>query len=114
MNKFLLAELSKLGLEWSPVINIPKRNDIRLQENVGYIIQLSDHLLGLPKDDPLVINWNSGILPTTKYYKVNIEKLMGDRVRVTGIGFDIDTETNLNNTFFGWIPLSEMEVIKKL
>lgn len=114
MNKFLLEELEKLNLKWAPEIHIPKRSGIKLQENRGYVVKLSDRMINASKDDPLVVNWNGGLIPSTKYYKVNIEKIMGDRVRVTGIGYGFDTNTNLSNTFFGWIPIAEMEVIKKV
>lgn len=86
---------------------------IQLQENCGYILKLSDRLIHAPADDPLVVNWNKGQRPQTAFYKASVEQILPDRVKITGIGYDYENKTNLTNTFFGWIPLSEMEVIEK-
>lgn len=114
MNKFLLAELDKLGLTWQPNIYIPKKTGVRLKENEGFIIKVNDRLLNLPQNDPLIVNWNNGMKFIYRYYKVSVEKLLPDRMKVTGIGFDLENNKNLDGTFFGWIPIRDVEVIKKI
>lgn len=78
------------------------------------MIKLDDYLLNMKSNDSLVVNWNSGIKPACKYYKADINKIMANMIKITGVGYDMENNLDLNSTFFGWLPIEKVEVIKKL
>ena len=62
----------------------------------------------------LVSNWNNNTFPKHKYMKVEVIKFIGKMINVNGIGFDYDNNTNTQDTWSGWLPISMIKQIKVL
>ena len=90
---------------------IPKRKDIKIEEDNCYLIRLKDTIFN---NETLKVNWNGGSLPTYKYLKVDVSKIMAKMIKVVGVGFDNETQTDVSYFWSGWLTLDEIEVIKKI
>ena len=55
---------------------IKKLSNIPLIENHCYLIKLKDNLLEPNNTSTLTLNWNNGSIPTHKYYKIDLSKIM--------------------------------------
>lgn len=93
---------------------IPKKSGIKLNVDKAYIIRLSDKMIHPENNSILVSNWNCGSIPTEIYYKADINKVVNDMVKITGIGYDYDNQSDKSSMWSGWIPLSEMEIIREI
>lgn len=91
---------------------VRKETEIRLEEDNCYLIKLKDSVFN--PNSILTTNWNSGKIPNSRYYQVDINKIMGDMIRISGIGYDDETCTIFKENWYGWLPKNEIEIIKKL
>lgn len=122
MNKLIEKELSKVKLadlsNYNSITNeyiIPKYIPLNLKVNSCYIIRLSNSLL-FPQDNfVFASNWNKGSVPTHKYYKVQVLKVMGESmVYINGVGYDLTTISEYDDTWSGWLPTNQIEIITQL
>lgn len=104
--KDVTIDKTKLGYR------IHKQEKIRLVENNCYIIKLGSSIYN--KDSVLASNWNNGRVPSGIYYQVEINKIMGNMIRITGIGYSDPQCTNFVDNWFGWLPINDIEVLSKL
>ena len=80
-----------------------------------YLIQLADYVLNEPPNFTLSANWNGGVVPKSKYLKVQITKVMGKMIQVDGSGFDMLTQADTSDAYIGlWLPLASIGVVKEL
>lgn len=91
---------------------IRKEVGIRLEEDNCYVVKLKDSMYN--QDTLLVSNWNRGIVPKAKYYQIDVQKKMGNMIKVAGLGYSDEYCNKVIDNFSGWFPISEIEVIKKL
>ena len=89
---------------------IPKRKDIKLEENKCYLIHIKDSFF---KNEIVKINWNGGSVPTCAYLRCDISKVMPQMVKVVGIGFDIENNVPLNYFWSGWLTINDIEILVK-
>ena len=90
---------------------IPKRNDIKIEEDNCYLVHLKDTLFN---NQTLKVNWNNGSLPIYSYLKVDVSKIMAKMIKVVAVGFDNETQSDISYFWSGWLTLDEIEVLKKL
>lgn len=121
MNELIKKQLYKLQVAPVPNFNddtteiiFEKFVKIELQENNYYLIELNDNLLNPNLNSTLVVNWNGGKVPKHKYYKVDVVKIMGQMVKVNGLAFDKESNTDLDDSWFGWFTLKDVKVLKKI
>lgn len=115
MNKIIKKQLEQLNLPTDQlIIKIPKKEGIRLVEGGCYLIEISSLLLNSSPTSTWAINWNRGILPTASHYKVEVNQLMKDMVKVTGIAYDALSQQDLNRMWSGWLPLDQITILQKL
>lgn len=91
---------------------IKKDTQIRVEENNCYLIELHNTIF-----DPnsiLCSNWNNGRVPKCRYYLIDVNKMMANMIRVSGVGYNEIECTNMLDNWYGWLPLSEIDVIKKV
>lgn len=94
---------------------IPKRVDIKLEENNYYIIELNEALLKSNSSlNSLMNNWNQGNMPKEKYYKIDVCQKLGDMVKINGASFDYINKVDLPGMWSGWLPIKEIKVLEKL
>lgn len=120
MNKIIKRELEKVrevNLNYddnTTKLYIPKKVGIKLNVGNCYIIKLSDYMVNPPLDSPIVVNWNSGNIPKYKYYKIDVNKIMGNMVNVNGVAYDFENKKDIYEMWSGWIPSSEFEILESI
>lgn len=121
MNKYIKKELEKVKdivkfnyNDDDLIINIPKSSTILPKENEYYLVELNDSLFNSATNEILASNWNNNNMPKYKYYKVDVTKIIGNMIRVNGIAFNYETQQDINSIWTGWLPISEIVILKKL
>lgn len=121
----MLNPLVKEELKKCTVVDTSKINDstltyqlnqikaIKLEEDCAYIIELDDMLLN-DNNSVLAVNWNNGSVPNSKYYKIDVSRKVGNMIKIVGIGFNPETNTDLDIEWTGWLPINNIRVIQKL
>lgn len=117
MSERLVKELDKLKYANIQKINgneylIRKEDGIRIIENKYYMIHVDKRLMN--NDNIYATNWNKGKYPKANYYQVCVEKILGNMIRVTGVGSDDTSFKNISDNFSGWLPIEMLEVISKI
>ena len=90
---------------------IPKRQDIKIEEDNCYLIHLKPSIFN---NETLKINWNQGNLPKYDYVKVDVSKVMAKMIKVVAVGYDNNTQADVSYFWSGWLTVDEIEVIKKI
>ncbi len=84
-------------------------------QNHYYLIQLADYILNEPPNFSLSANWNKGIKPVSQFLKVEVNKIMGKMIQVSGYGFDWETQSDKSDNYLGlWLPLASIGVVQEL
>ena len=79
-----------------------------LQEKKFYTIELADYILHPYDNFNLHIQWNNGIAPKDKILNVEVVKILGNMIKVSGCG------TYSSNIWTGWLPISSIKIVKTL
>lgn len=109
LKRVKFAKIEKLN-ETTYIVR--KETGIRLEENNCYLIRLNDSIFD--PNNILTSNWNNGKIPSSRYYQIDIDKIMGDMIRISGVGFDTEDCLVMKDNWWGWLPKNEIEIIKKL
>ena len=72
-----------------------------------YLIEIPRHLLS--PDALIAANWNAGRVPPAPYLKIYVSKTMGKMIYVDGITYNIESNTDLPDTWSGWLPCEEIK-----
>lgn len=121
MNKIIQSQLEKVSVadltnydKTTNTFTIPKYNQIKVEEGSYYIIKLHPSLLNSNENTLLVTNWNCGSVPSHEYYKAEIDKVLGKMIKITGVGYDLVSNTDFLDIWTGWLPLDLITFIEKL
>lgn len=121
MDEFIKQQLKSLKVATVPEFDdsttyllIKKLSNIVIKENECYLIKLKDCLLNPSYNPSLTNNWNGGSVPKYTHYKVDISKIMARMIKVNGIAFDYPSQTDINEMWSGWLPLSDIEILEKI
>lgn len=120
LNKIAKRELSKVTEvpiqfdDNTTKIIIKRRVDIKLAEGEYYLIKISDFMINPPANSVINSNWNQGNNPHYKYYKVEINKILNNMIKVSGVSDDYEHDGIQNEFWSGWIPREELTVIQKI
>lgn len=111
LNKVQFADLSNFDEKTNTYI-IPKKTDIKIEKYKTYIIELLDKCFD--KEALININWNRGKVPTSKYYKAEILNIVGRNVQINGLAYDLETKSDLNTFWTGYLELKNIKIIETL
>lgn len=89
-------------------------SEICLHEGGFYLIELADYIIHPYDGFDLHVNWNNNIVPSDKYMKCECIKIMGNMIKINGVGFDYDRGIDLNSVWSGWVPIKSMRIIKEI
>lgn len=109
LNKVQIADLSNYNKDTNEFI-IKKRVDIKLEVNNCYIIEVSD---AWRMNKLLANNLNKGIMLEHSCIKAVISQIAGKMIYVSAIGFDKMSNSDIPYFWEGWIPLSEISILRK-
>jgi hypothetical protein len=108
LSKVKVANLDNFNTE-TLTYNIPKYKQFKPEINKSYLVELNDDML---ITNTISINWNNNSVPSNKYYKIEVIKILGKMIYVDGLAFDFLTKTDLNKTWSGWLPLEQLKFIE--
>ena len=118
MNKLIKEQLDKTNFadlsnydENTCTYFIKKRVDIKLVQDHCYLIELKATLFD---NQALVVNWNQNNMPKVNALKIEVCRLMGDMVKVNGIGWDSISNKDLNYYWTGWLTIKDIKVIQEI
>lgn len=121
MNKIVKEQLKKCETARLPNFDdntthllIKKYEPISVVANCYYLIEISAGVLNPTANSLLASNWNNGSIPKYNHYKCEINRVVGTMIKVTGLAFDINTNSDINEMWSGWLPLDGINIIKKL
>ena len=124
MNELVLRQLKRCKVARIPGYDedtthlvIPKlvaRDGKAMLPGHYYLIELDDCIVHPPEDSVLHQNWNNNIIPTSKEYKCECIRLMGDMVRIEGVSYDSSIQQDTDKVWGGWIPLKNITIVKEL
>lgn len=121
MNEIIKKQLEKCSLAKVGVITdetkhifIPQIKNIKLEEDQCYIIELSDYVLNEITGSTLAVNWNNGKIPKSKYWKIDVVKIMAHMVKINGISFDYRNNKDLNELWEGWVPIDSILILERI
>ena len=92
----------------------PGTTTLELQEGRYYLIKVEDYIVHPFDGFTLHDNWNKGIPPKHKYMKVEILKIMGNMININSIGFNNDTNQDINDSWVGWLPRKSITTLQEL
>ena len=110
LKKVEVADLSHFDTTTNSYF-IPKKNDIRIEENNTYIFQLKPSAF---TNNIVNVNWNNSSTPKNVYYKADVIKKMSGMIKIIGIGYDINTGQDTNSFWSGWLSLADIVALQKL
>lgn len=95
-------------------IFIPKYKEIKIEEKRCYLIKLNSTITNPSGNSVLAINWNQGRIPKNQYYKVQVLKTMASMINVMGAAYDYENQKDLDEVWTGWLPITEIKIVKEL
>lgn len=121
MNKIVKEQLQKVVTAKIPpfddnttFISIKKYEEVKIVEGEYYLIEISAGVLNPTANSLLASNWNQGSIPKHTHYKCEVIRVLGQMIKITGLAYNINTNTDLNEMWSGWVPLDGIEIIQKL
>jgi hypothetical protein len=91
-----------------------KIEELFLEEDKCYLISVEDYILYPPDGFTLHTNWNNGKVPTHKFMKIDVSKIMGKMVKVNAIGYDMKSHTDTMDLWDGWLPMKSITILEVL
>ena len=115
MNNIMRKQLEYLKLPLDQdTFYFPKRQEIKLVEDNYYLIRLKEEVLHPNPNSAYVVNWNQGSIPSNEYYQVDVVKILNDMIKVTGVAWDPQTQSDSGSMWTGWIPVTGIEILRRL
>ena len=119
MNKLIEDQLKKIQFadlsNFDPIENeysIPKRVDIKIEKYKSYIIELKKECFD--RESIININWNKSKIPNCNFYKAEVIDILPKVIHIEGLGYDIDSDKDLDVFWNGYVPINGIKIIKKL
>jgi len=121
MNKIIKDQLNNVRnvkLNFSDdtkTIVIKKVNELSTNSlDIGhvYLIELSDFILNPSSSSTLAANWNKGIIPKHKIYKMEVLDKINNMIKFNGIAIE-DGKELFSESWFGWLPEDKIKVLSK-
>ena len=104
------ADLSNFDEETN-TYHIPKREDIKAEEENCYLIHCKSSLF---LNETVKINWNKNSVPEREYLIISVSQKMAKMINVDAIGYDIIKKETDSYHWKGWINLKDIDIIQKL
>ena len=79
-----------------------------------YDIELANYIIKPTPDFNLHINWNKNIVPKSKYYRCEVVQILSNMIKINGVGYDVDNQTTIDDSWSGWLPLDGIEILREI
>ena len=109
LKKCSYADLSHFD-STTGVFNIPKYSKPKFDIGKMYIIQVANELVN-NNSSVIATNWNNGTSPKSQFLKIYVSKMVGKMIYVDSLVFNIDTKSDTNITWSGWLPTEQITQI---
>lgn len=121
MNRIIEEQLKKVAVAnlddynaCDRTYHIKKAEGIKVDVNSCYVIKLADSLLSAATSQVLSSNWNKGTVPPCACFKADVDKSMGRMIHINGLGYDPDSDADLDIMWSGWLPLGDIKVLRRI
>lgn len=124
INKELIEQLHKCKVASIPAIddNTDKiiikckstSDGANIRISSCYLVELSDLILNPSDQIQFHYNWNNGCLPEYKYMKCECIDIVGEYMKIYGVGYDYSNKKDLSKVWVGWLPLSQVTILEEL
>lgn len=124
MNKIIFEQLNKCKVAKLPpfdentthlfIDRIGAKDGKPIKTNHFYVIEIDDYLLSKEHSAVLHQNWNKNIFPASKCYKCECVKIMGDMVKIEGVGYDLKNNHSDGTSWSGWLPLKGIRIVEEI
>ena len=124
MNKYIEQALKSVKIcdvpefsESDTKIVIPKKavyTTSQMQVGTCYILELEDYLLRPSNTFNYHNDWNGGLIPTHKWYKCECINKVGNNIKISGVGYNRESNEDTMDMWEGWLPLKSIKVIGRL
>lgn len=113
MSKQLENELARLNAFKVDTnhYHINKDATIRVLVDKCYLIQVHDSIFDA--NSILTVNWNRGVVPKCRFYKIDVIKVVQNMINVNGLGYNYNP-MQVEDRFNGWLPLEEIDVLSEI
>ena len=109
LKKCSYADLSHFD-NTTGVFNIPKYSKPKFDIGKMYIIQVANELVD-NNGSVIATNWNSGTSPKSQFLKIYVSKMVGKMIYVDSLVFNIETKSDTNIIWSGWLPTEQITQI---
>lgn len=92
---------------------IPKYSKPVYEIGKCYIVKLSKDIVG-NKKSVMATNWNHGQAPECECMKICVSKRLGDNIYVDSLGYDMESDSDSDRMWSGWLCTKDLTQIKKL
>ena len=126
MNKIIKEQLNKCNIELPEYTedtthlfiikksNNTTQNEIVLEKDNYYIIEIARFILYPSDNFTLDSNWNKGIRTKSKYMLVTPIKFIGKMICFDGCGYDLQNNESLDDVYNEyWLPSKGFKIVKK-
>ena len=120
MNKLIQDELKKVQVadlsnysEGVTEFIIPKTVLDKFEVGQSYIIELDDSLIKHNPESVLETNYNSGKIPSNKYYYIEVSAVLGKLIKCVGMAFDVENNMTIGTFWNGYFPINCIKILKK-
>jgi len=103
------ADLSHYD-ETTGVFNIPKYSKPKFDIGKMYIIQVQNDLVN-NNSSVIAANWNNGTSPKSNILKIYVSKMIGKMLYVDSLVFNMETKSDTNILWSGWLPVEQITQI---
>lgn len=112
LEKVVFADLSHFD-ESTQTFIIPRYSKPTYKLGACYLVKVAPDIVNNP-NSVIATNWNRGTTPTTPIIKAYVSKVAGKMLYVDTIGFDLATNTELLNTWSGWLSIDDLTQLATL
>lgn len=108
-----LKAVSFVKLDLNKLVNtyfIPKYSKPQYCTGKCYLIKIPKELIN-NSNSILAVNWNNGSSPQYEFYKAYVNKTAGTYIYVDCLAVDMNTKTDLQNMWSGWLDTTSLTQI---
>lgn len=110
LSKVCYADLSNYNEEENSYF-IPKINNIKIQLNHTYIIEIKE---SIKNNQVLKCNYNKGEIPPFKYCLMDVLLVLGKIIKINGVEYDLKNKKPLNNIWSGFLNINDIKVLEEV
>lgn len=99
--------------EATKTYHIPKYSKPNYKVGKCYLVNISSAIVK-NANSLMAVNWNQGRAPQFSTLKIYISKALGKNIYIDGLGYDLDTQSDADYMWSGWLNIEDLTLIMEL